>query len=139
MKVRVDLVKGRLSAFNSRTGKREWTVSGGRSEVVPGDARRSAAVFYASRSGTLFALRAASGKRLWHVKFADVVLEPVVANGVVYTGVRGRLYALNARTGRRLWSTALDSWIATYPVISRGVLYVGSGAGTLFRFDLGEA
>jgi outer membrane protein assembly factor BamB len=128
-----------LSAFNSRTGKREWTVSGGRSEIVPGDgpAISGGTVFYASRNGTLFALRAATGKQLWHAKFAGVVLEPVVANGVVYTGVNGRLYALNARTGRRLWSTTLDSWIAAYPVISRGALYVSSGAGTLFRFDLG--
>jgi serine/threonine-protein kinase len=130
-----------LSAFNARTGKLAWTVSGGRSEIVPGDgpAVSRGIVYYASRSGTLYALKAATGKRLWSKRFADFVLEPVVANGVLYTAVRNQLYALNARTGRKLWVTTLDSWVATYPVISRGALYVGSGAGTLYRFDLGGA
>lgn len=128
-----------LAAFDARTGKRQWTVSGGHSEVLPGDgpavARRT--VYYASRSGTLYALRAATGKRLWARKFADIVLEPVVANGVIYTGADDTLFALSARTGRILWSTALTDGIGTYPVVSAGALYIGSGDGTLHRFDLG--
>jgi eukaryotic-like serine/threonine-protein kinase len=128
-----------LAAFDTRTGRRQWTVSGGHSRVLPGEgpaiARRT--VYYASRSGTLYALRAASGKRLWARKFADIVLEPVVANGVVYTGAGDTLFALSARTGRTLWSTALVDGIGTYPAVSAGALYVGAGDGTLHRFDLG--
>jgi eukaryotic-like serine/threonine-protein kinase len=128
-----------LAAFDARTGKRQWTVSGGRSEVLPGDGPAVArqTVYYASRSGTMYALRAATGKQLWARKFSDIVLEPVVANGVIYTGADDALFALSARTGRILWSTALADGIGTYPVVSAGALYVGSGDGTLHRFDLG--
>lgn len=130
-----------LSAFDTRTGKRRWTVAGGRSRTLPGDgpAVAGATIYYASRSGALYALRAATGRRLWVRNFADIVLEPVVANGVIYTGAGNRLFALNARTGRTLWSTVLADGIGTYPTVSAGALYVGSGDGALHRFDLGAA
>ena len=130
-----------LSAFDTRTGKRQWTASGGQSEVLPGDGPAVAhrTVYYASRSGALYALQAGTGKRLWVRKFTDIVLEPVVANGIVYSGADGTLFALSARTGRSLWSTALADGIGTYPVVSAGALYVGSGDGTLHRFDLGAS
>jgi len=109
--------------------------------VLPGDGPAVAhrTVYYASRSGALYALQAGTGKRLWVRKFTDIVLEPVVANGIVYSGADGTLFALSARTGRTLWSTALADGIGTYPVVSAGALYVGSGDGTLHRFDLGAS
>ena len=128
-----------LAAFDSGTGRARWKAGGGRSEILPGDgpAVDGGVVYYASRSGALSALRASTGKRLWARKCSDIVVEPVVANGIVYTGAGRTLFALDARTGQRLWSATIQGGIGTYPVVAGGALYVGSGVGRLLRFELG--
>src|ERR1039458_4897810 len=99
----------------------------GRAHASPAQVMRSGVIshgvmYVGSTDHKLYALRAATGKKLWALTTRDVVGVPAVAGGVVYVGSDyDHFYAVKASTGRVLW-TALkrpkfgDSYTA--PVIS---------------------
>ena len=65
-------------------------------------------VYVDSADGTLYALKASTGAKLWSFATnAPMSSSPAVANGVVYVGSDDyNLYALKASTGAKLWSYA---------------------------------
>ncbi|MHB8461377.1 MAG: PQQ-binding-like beta-propeller repeat protein [Vulcanimicrobiaceae bacterium] len=46
-----------------------------------------------------------------------------------------RMYAFNALTGKMLWSTLLPNVIMTTPIVTMGIVIVGSGTGTIFSHE----
>lgn len=82
-----------------------------------------------SPPGTLYALNARTGQRLWTT--STVTAEPTIANGAVYvyTG-NGSLSALDARSGRKRWSHPATPFNdqAIYsepePVVDNGMVYI---------------
>jgi outer membrane protein assembly factor BamB len=61
-------------------------------------------VYVGSDDGNVYALKAATGVKLWSfLTGGDVYSSPAVANRVVYFGSEdGNVYALNAATGVKL-------------------------------------
>jgi outer membrane protein assembly factor BamB len=96
-------------------------------------------VVYASSSGgSLYALSAATGAKIWSFSTGNLGLEssPAVANGVVYAGFPdGSVYALNAATGAKIWSFSTGTiGIGSSPAVANGVVYITS-AGTLYALS----
>ncbi len=79
-------------------------------------------------NGSMYALNAVTGAKLWSFATAGPVLSsPAVANGVVYFGSDDYgVYALNAATGALLWSLNAGSSVMASPTVANGVVYIGS-------------
>jgi outer membrane protein assembly factor BamB len=101
-------------------------------------------LFVLKNNGTLWALGANNGKRIWQQKVgAQAAASPAVANGVVYAVVLKRLHRIPAgrvaayaeRRGRVLWSRPLRSRSESSPVYANGMLYFGSEDGTVYGLD----
>jgi outer membrane protein assembly factor BamB len=116
-----------ISAYRHSTGKRAWrfdlpdSLIGGQPAVANG-------VVYLGWNGSVLALDAISGERLWRSRLGMPVPVDVgvsIANGVVYVGA-DKLYALDAATGSILWTNADGHPMDTYwfpPAIANGMVY----------------
>jgi outer membrane protein assembly factor BamB len=99
-------------------------------------------VYFGSDDGSVFALNASTGERLWEnggTLFPDAVLpSPAVANGMVHVGTGepnggpspppSTLLTLNASTGAVLWSFAVgaESFVQGSPTVTNRVVYFGA-------------
>lgn len=88
----------------------------------------------ATSPGTLYALDARTGQRLWTT--ATITAEPTIANGEVYVYPgNGNLSALDARSGRKLWShpaTPFDDnpvRSEPEPILESGIVYMRTTQG----------
>jgi polyvinyl alcohol dehydrogenase (cytochrome) len=86
--------------------------------------------------GSWSALDVATGKVLWQT--ADPIVDTIdtgsvsVANGVMYAGsYSGQMYALDSTTGNILWNFASGHSVIDGQSIVNGVVYWGSGYGSL--------
>ncbi len=95
-------------------------------------------VYIGSPDGTVYALNAAAGAKLWSFTAGGhVVSSPAVANGVVYVGSDdGTVYALNAAAGARLWSFTTGNLVQSPPAVANGVVYIGSFDHNVYAFHL---
>lgn len=139
-----------LYACDVKTGKVLWSQGAGTAdvdvgEVLPAPTIAGDAVYAVLGDHQLHTFAAASGAPLWPMPFATelpIHTQPVVANGLVYTGADGGwCYALDAATGTIRWTTQLikeSTGIDITRFTSLGltlhdnVLYISGG----FPFDL---
>jgi outer membrane protein assembly factor BamB len=82
-------------------------------------------VLYEGAGQTVFALKAATGKKLWSFTTGGFVnTSPAVASGVVYVGSGdGTLYALKAASGSKLRGFAAAGAVHLSPAVANGVVY----------------
>ncbi len=106
-------------------------------------------LFVASDTGSVIALDARSGARLWSVATGDKVrAQPVVDGKFVYVNSDdGNLYKLDARSGKTVWRASIDSRPAPRPkrqvsdrygssaLVDDERIYVGSPDGNLYALD----
>ncbi|GLW98845.1 PQQ-binding-like beta-propeller repeat protein [Microtetraspora sp. NBRC 16547] len=127
-----------IHAIDLATGKQLWRFpTDGQAEATPVVA--DGIVYAASVRGTLFALDAKTGTKIWSITKGDQVGDgvhrgwmyepPNYADGViyqVYSNGERRLMALDAKTGAQLWDSRLNGgWISeTPPALGGGRLYV---------------
>lgn len=134
-------------AVGLEDGKTRWQFKAD-SQVQSSPAVVDGIVYASSIRGTLYALDAKTGEKLWEksagkedVQRAWMYYSPTVADGIVYqaysTGKGGALMALDAKTGQELWNSKLaGGWIAeNSPVVQDGRVYVGADGGYLIAFD----
>jgi eukaryotic-like serine/threonine-protein kinase len=78
--------------------------------------------------GTVYALNATNGNKLWnYTTDSSVDSSPAVAEGIVYVGCEdGNLFALNATDGNKLWSYNTPGGVDSSPAVVGGVVYIGS-------------
>ncbi len=95
--------------------------------IVGGVAVAGDKVFFTSVNGTVFALNAAEGYKVWSVELGNKVWSsPAVDNDTVYIGCFDKkMYALNAADGTVKWQLPVEGAISTTPIIDNGVLYFG--------------
>jgi polyvinyl alcohol dehydrogenase (cytochrome) len=118
--------------------KSKWVaVTGGdvsaRAAVVAG------VVYFPDWGGNIWALKAATGKAIWHRQISDYGLpaktvsrsSPAVAGDTLYIGTQGgaSLLAVNTGTGKLKWKTQLDTHpqaiITGSAAVNAGVVYIG--------------
>ena len=95
--------------------------------IVGGVAVAGDKVFFTSVNGTVFALNAAEGYKVWSVELGNKVWSsPAVDNDTVYIGCFDKkMYALNAADGTVKWQLPVAGAISTTPIIDNGILYFG--------------
>ncbi|MCR4819234.1 MAG: PQQ-binding-like beta-propeller repeat protein [Fretibacterium sp.] len=92
-------------------------------------------VFVGTARGNIAAIDAKGGKILWqfNTQGGDVMAQPVVGEGMVFAGGgQGVLSILNADTGKLLSTFTTGAGINGTPAFEGGVLYLGSGDGSLY-------
>jgi outer membrane protein assembly factor BamB len=130
---------GRVVAFDATSGTLKWSFSTGSGNVidiggglglwVPAPAVASGVVYDMAGNGTLFAIDATTGSKLWSTRNAGAASASlVVANGVVYVS-DSQVSAFAASSGALMWRSgsplpgggALASF--TVPAVANGVVY----------------
>jgi outer membrane protein assembly factor BamB len=106
---------GKLSAFESLTGKLVWDVKFPARENDPIAFLNDAAletVLVSGPNSILYALSAATGKEKWRTSrgaFQGWGMNPTIAKGTVFYLANGNLNAVEEDTGKNKWSLRLDS------------------------------
>jgi outer membrane protein assembly factor BamB len=105
-------------------------------------------LYVANNPGTLFAIRAATGKLDWHYSSGRcVAASPALDRGVVYeaflnrppcnstaSNIDGQVVAFAARTGKVLWKKTIGPSESS-PLVANGLVYVGDWRGNVYAFD----
>jgi outer membrane protein assembly factor BamB/formylglycine-generating enzyme required for sulfatase activity len=126
-----------IAALDMETGEPRWEY---REEQWPRDPLFSSPtvaggmVYCGSEDGSLYALDAERGQRLWAFPTGgQVTSSPAAADGVVYFGsYDGHLYALEARSGEEIWRFSAGAPIGSSPWVGDGVVYFGCHDGFLY-------
>jgi eukaryotic-like serine/threonine-protein kinase len=77
------------------------------------------------RLGSIYALNALSGIKLWNFTFHSTVGSPTVVDGVVYVSSGGNLYALDAESGAQIWMYIGGGDILWSSNVFDGMIYIG--------------
>jgi outer membrane protein assembly factor BamB len=105
-------------------------------------------LFVANNTGTLFAIRAETGKLLWHYDSGRcVAATPALAHGLVYeaflnrppcnstrSDIDGQVVAFDGKTGRIRWHRTIGPSESS-PLVANGLVYVGDWRGNVYAFD----
>ena len=126
-------------AMNATTGHIDWATQNlednGPTAAVYEDGR----VVFNTESCTLFALDAATGKRLWFKYLGDPTLsQAAVSDGLVFashpTKTAGQaLSAYRMKDGSEVWSLPIDGELLASPVIADDAVYAATATGTTYR------
>ncbi|WP_342541954.1 PQQ-binding-like beta-propeller repeat protein [Paenisporosarcina sp. FSL H8-0542] len=136
-----------IHAVDLETGLKKWEVKAD-AQVQASPAVADGVVYANSIRGTLYAMNAKTGERIWEksvgkdqVQRSWMYYSPTVADGVLYqaysTGSGGAIMALDAKTGEQLWNAPLaGGWIVeSTPVVQDGKVFVGADGGWLISLD----
>ncbi|MCM3630537.1 PQQ-binding-like beta-propeller repeat protein [Paenibacillus glycanilyticus] len=139
--------QNRVLALDLTSGDKKWEFKPD-AQIQASPAVENNIVYASSIRGTLYALDAKKGNKLWvktigekDVNRAWMYYSPTVADGIVYQAYSskngGEIMALNAKTGETVWTAKLaGGWIAeSSPVVKDGKVYVGSDGGYLIALD----
>jgi outer membrane protein assembly factor BamB len=134
--------RGKVYAFDARTGRLRWTfTTGGR--VKGGVALAGNRVYVGSYDHHVYALDARTGRLVWKTgaqerlgSTGEFYATPAVAYGRVYIGgTDGKVYSFGATTGKIRWSHGTGGYVYGSPAVSDGLVYVGSYSHTFSAFD----
>ncbi|XVQ11462.1 protein kinase domain-containing protein [Spirillospora sp. CA-255316] len=130
---------GYLSAYEGRTGRRQWRVRladpgdveqvrarGGLDPVVAGG------LVYVAPGG-VFAVDPKARAVRW--RFGEATAVPAVRGGVVYTADSDRVHALDAARGTVRWSRAVGARLSSGVTVADGLVLAGDDAGRLHALD----
>ena len=105
-------------------------------------------LYAASTTGTLVAIHAKSGKKIWmtqasqltwhHRKIQDVSYTggPAVADNLLVIGtLHGHVYGMNAKTGHVRWQVALGAAVIAAPLITNDLVIVRTQDGDLYGLN----
>lgn len=136
--------RGRLEAFDVKTGKRLWQVDLA-VPVTGGVGYAQGRLLLGTRRGVVLAVSPDNGKVLWRAQVSSEVLAPPAgADGnVVVRTIDGKLFALNADDGQQRWSYDRGVPVLTLrgtsaPVIHNGIVISGFDDGRLSALTLND-
>lgn len=128
-----------VHALNAVTGKVLWDhPTANQTDSSP--AVVNGVLYTCDGDGSVFALKAATGTRLWSFSGGYIDSSPAVVNRTVYVG-GSEVFALNAGTGVPRWSfTAAQNPqsgdnAAFAPTVANGVVYVGDDDFNVYALD----
>ena len=96
-------------------------------------------VYVAADGSTLRALDIKNGRILWESESPNFYsyLDPVVAQGKVYVGTTdGNVFAFDIKNGKMIWEFETYGEFDSGPIVSQGIIYIGSSAdGRLYALN----
>ena len=141
-KIIVASAKGKLEAFDRKTGKSLWDADLDQ-PLTGGVGVGAGLVLVASADGKVWALRESDGKEVWHSQVDGQVLAPPQAkdNTVVALTFSGNLVGLDATTGIKQWNYATSAPVLSLrasaaPLIDDTSVYAGFGSGKVVAVEL---
>jgi outer membrane protein assembly factor BamB len=138
--VYVGSMDGRLYAVSIDSGEERWRFeTAARIRSTP--LVHEGVVYFGSWDGGLYAVDAGNGSLRWKFDTGGIVQSsPAYAEEKIIIGSRSAtIFAVDAASGEQLWKHAHadGSWVESSPVISSGVVFIGSSdALRLFAFDI---
>ncbi len=125
---------GHFEAIDASTGTVLW-INATSAAVISSPSADNGWVFVGEDDGTVLAVNATNGHRIWVTSAGATV-----RNGVVYFGTgRGNLYAVNATTGIQIWGPTLSAGAVTSsPALALGakMLLVGSNDHYVYALNM---
>ena len=140
----VSWTEGKVCALDALTGTNIWeyrimgdywlTPAAERAKKLPSflssPAVANGIVYVGSDDHKVYALAASNGAKLWEYTTGGYTSTPAIADGVAYVWSQdGKLYVLNATTGAKLgdysYAGGPGERLASYPVVSNGVVFLG--------------
>lgn len=144
---------GEMVALDAATGALQWRQRFD-APVIGAPAVEGGTVYAVGRDGTAVAVDAANGKLRWTVSGTRTATgmvgtgSPAVGDGlVVFPFATGEVAGINPADGARVWGAAVAGQrlgrayaagmadLTGDPVVSGGVVYIGSAAGRTSAFD----
>jgi outer membrane protein assembly factor BamB len=124
-----------LQAYDAATGGSVMTF-GSLDQYTGAVAVAGGLLFAVDQSGTLHALRAATGATVWNASVIGSGDAPgtglVVGGGAVYLGSSsGTLYSVNASNGTPNWSYQTGGTLISNPAVADGIVYVCDADGNV--------
>ncbi|MET0012019.1 MAG: outer membrane protein assembly factor BamB [Sedimenticola sp.] len=94
-------------------------------------------VYAADSNGTIEALDASNGKKLWSIESElEISGGPGAGDGLVLVGTsNAELVAFDSANGAERWRTRVSSEVLSVPKVSQGIVVVHTIDGKLFGFD----
>jgi outer membrane protein assembly factor BamB len=134
--------RGKVYAFQARTGRLRWSYQTG-DDVKGGAAVAGRRLYIGSYDGRVYALDARNGRLLWRSSAqnrfggrGNFYATPVAAYGRVYVGnTDGKVYSYGATTGKIRWSHHTGSYVYSSAAVWQQRVYVGSHDKNLYCFD----
>jgi outer membrane protein assembly factor BamB len=115
--------------------RREWTFRQTTGEFLATPAVAGGVLYAAACDGAVYALDAATGRRLWrNLTVQACFSSPAVYGGGVFIGSNRQhaLFALRASTGKVLWKLAMRNFTYAAPAVADGVVYADDASGQVY-------
>jgi len=129
-----------VTAYEPRTGKVLWTLTGRRTSSVASPAQGEGLLFVSA--GPFLALRPGKGDKpeiVWRTtKLSSGYTSPAYHQGRVYALTPIGLNCVDARNGQLLWQQRVKGQFSASPVFADGKAYVPSEAGVVTVIRLGK-
>jgi outer membrane protein assembly factor BamB len=129
-----------LVALDAKTGQERWRVTIPGAAGVHNPAYADGVVYFGTESGTLEAVTADTGQKIWTATYAGNPASAVVVGGTAYFGIAnsptGPLVALDAKTGEQQWQIGGGF---QSPAVDAGIAYVSGIAGVVAALRTSDA
>lgn len=137
---RTDGPSGSIYAVHPGTGVEQWRVESNHTLAVIDAVGDSLLVHGFDDEWYIAVLDSATGTSLWRLDFGSSPPSPVLVGDTIYVSTsvadeQRYLTALDARTGLERWRLATETQVWTTPILSDGVVYIGSGKGMVYALD----
>jgi outer membrane protein assembly factor BamB len=121
--------------FEPTTRPTAWRAYlGASSKVTPSAV--DGTVYVGANDGKLRAFNAKTGKEQWSAETgAEIVAEPLVAGGKVYTANGLGIVSSYTADGHKAWSFTADDAVYSSPVLAEGKVIFGCNNGWLYALD----
>ncbi len=133
---------GQFYALDASSGALAWSFDTG----IGGEAPPTVidGVVYVTGVNVAYALDESTGELIWSYdtdRLPDREFAAVIEDGVYYFAPDNTLYALDISTGQPIWTyefTETTGMVATMPVVSNGIVYVGLESGSFHAIEAGD-
>ena len=105
--------------------------------IIGGIAVDGDKLYFASASGTIYALDAADGFKEWEYSIGEKIWStPAIANDTLYIGCFDeKLYAVDINDGTEKWNFQAEGAISATPLVYDGTVYFGSFDRHIYAVD----
>lgn len=137
-------VHGRVTAFDTTHGKRQWQVKTGL-RIAGGLWAGFDTVLFGTRDGEAVALSATDGHQLWKRELSSEILSSPASNGdvAIFQSQDGQITALDLASGKTAWNytVSVPNLIlrgGATPLLAGDLVYVGLASGKVLALGVSD-
>lgn len=130
-------VTGRMTAYDTSTGKERWHFMADK-KIVGTPAVVGGTLVFGSTGSRIYGLDARTGRLLWQTDTGLPVMGAVATDGkTAYIGGSDhKMHAIDPRTGKARWTYGgVQGYIVTRPLLTQGMVVFGAWDGKLYALS----